>query len=31
VRPVEMKGYLRISIGTSNENNHLLSALKKVL
>ena len=31
VRPVEMKGYLRISIGTSNENDHLLSALKKVL
>ena len=31
VRPVEMKGYLRISIGTLNENNHLLSALKKVL
>jgi histidinol-phosphate/aromatic aminotransferase/cobyric acid decarboxylase-like protein len=26
-----MKGYLRISIGTSNENDHLLSALKKVL
>ena len=31
VRPVEMKDYLRISIGTSNENNHLLEALKKVL
>ena len=31
VRPVEMKGYLRISIGTLNENDHLLSALKKVL
>jgi len=31
VRPVEMSGYLRISIGTSDENEHLLSALKKVL
>ena len=31
VRPVEMKGYLRISIGTPDENEHLLSALKKVL
>jgi len=31
VRPVEMKGYLRISIGTPVENEHLLSALKKVL
>ena len=31
VRPVEMKDYLRISIGTPNENNHLLEALKKVL
>jgi histidinol-phosphate aminotransferase len=31
VRPVEMKGYLRISIGTPGENEHLLSALKKVL
>ena len=31
VRPVEMKGYLRISIGTPVENDHLLSALKKVL
>tara|TARA_B110000211_G_scaffold201108_1_gene232488 strand:- start:252 stop:1316 length:1065 start_codon:yes stop_codon:yes gene_type:complete len=31
VRPVEMSGYLRISIGTSDENMHLLSALKKVL
>jgi histidinol-phosphate aminotransferase len=31
VRPVEMSGYLRISIGTSDENEHLLSALKKIL
>ena len=31
VRPVEMKDYLRISIGTANENEHLLEALKKVL
>jgi len=31
VRPVEMSGYLRISIGTADENDHLLSALKKVL
>jgi len=31
VRPVEMSGYLRISIGTAAENDHLLSALKKVL
>ena len=31
VRPVEMKNYLRISIGTSNENDHLLEALGKVL
>ena len=31
VRPVEMKNYLRISIGTPNENNHLLEALGKVL
>jgi histidinol-phosphate aminotransferase len=31
VRPVEMKDYLRISIGTPNENDHLLDALKKVL
>jgi len=31
VRPVEMSGYLRISIGTADENEHLLSALKKVL
>ena len=31
VRPVEMKNYLRISIGTPNENGHLLEALEKVL
>jgi len=31
VRPVEMSGYLRISIGTADENEHLLRALKKVL
>jgi len=31
VRPVEMSGYLRISIGTADENEHLLSALRKVL
>ena len=31
VRPVEMKGFLRISIGTTNENMHLLEALEKVL
>ena len=31
VRPVEMKNYLRISIGTPNENRHLLEALEKVL
>ena len=31
VRPVEMKGFLRISIGTDNENMHLLEALAKVL
>lgn len=31
VRPVEMKGYLRISVGTFNENNDLLDALKLVL
>ena len=31
VRPVEMKNYLRISIGTPNENEHLLEALGKVL
>ena len=31
VRPVEMKNYLRISIGTKQENEHLLSALTKIL
>ena len=31
VRPVEMSNYLRISIGTAEENEHLLSALKKIL
>ena len=31
VRPVEMKNYLRISIGTKQENKHLLSALSKIL
>ena len=31
VRPVEMKNYLRISIGTRQENEHLLSALTKIL
>ena len=31
VRPVEMKNYLRISIGTRQENQHLLSALTKIL
>ena len=31
VRPVEKKGFLRISIGTTNENMHLLEALAKIL
>ena len=31
VRPVEMKNYLRISIGTKQENENLLSALTKIL
>ena len=31
VRPVEMKNFLRISIGTKQENEHLLSALTKIL
>ena len=31
VRPVEMKDYLRISIGTKQENEHLLRALTKIL
>ncbi len=31
VRPVEMKNYLRVSVGTINENEGFLSALKSVL
>ncbi len=31
VRPVEMNEYLRISIGTEDENDHLLRSLKKIL
>ena len=31
VRPVEMSGYLRVSVGTKNENEAFLSALKLVL
>ena len=31
VRPVEMEGYLRVSVGTKNENEAFLSALKLVL
>jgi len=31
VRPVEMDNFLRISIGTSEENTYLLRALKKIL
>jgi len=31
VRPVEMSNYLRISIGTPAENEHLLKALERVL
>ena len=31
VRPVEMLGYLRVSVGTKNENEAFLSALKLVL
>jgi histidinol-phosphate aminotransferase len=31
VRPVEMRGYLRISIGTFDENAHLIAALNKIL
>ncbi len=31
VRPVEMKGYLRVSVGTRNENEAFLDALKSVL
>jgi len=31
VRPVEMRDFLRISIGTPTENEHLLEALQKIL
>ncbi|SFV82008.1 Biosynthetic Aromatic amino acid aminotransferase beta [hydrothermal vent metagenome] len=31
VRPVEMQGYLRVSVGTRNENETFLDALKSVL
>jgi histidinol-phosphate aminotransferase len=31
VRPVEMPGYLRVSVGTRNENEEFLDALKSVL
>jgi histidinol-phosphate/aromatic aminotransferase/cobyric acid decarboxylase-like protein len=31
VRPVEMKGYLRVSVGAKNENEKFLVALKSVL
>lgn len=31
VRPVEMQGYLRVSVGTRNENKAFLDALKSVL
>ena len=31
VRPVEMQGYLRVSVGTRNENEEFLDALKSVL
>ena len=31
VRPVEMDNFLRISIGTTEENNCLLRALEKIL
>ncbi len=31
VRPVEMKNYLRVSVGTLKENNNFLEALKSVL
>ncbi len=31
VRPVEMQGYLRVSVGTKNENQAFFSALKSVL
>jgi len=31
VRPVEMDNFLRISIGTTEENTYLLRVLKKIL
>ena len=31
VRPVEMDNFLRISIGTSEENSYFLQALEKIL
>ena len=31
VRPVEMDNFLRISIGTAEENTYLLQALEKIL
>ncbi len=31
VRPVEMQGYLRVSVGTKNENEKFLTTLKSVL
>ena len=31
VRPVEMDNFLRISIGTSEENTYLLQALERIL
>ena len=31
VRPVEMENFLRISIGTTEENTYLLRALEKIL
>jgi histidinol-phosphate aminotransferase len=31
VRPVEMQGYLRVSVGTRNENETFLDALKLIL
>jgi len=31
VRPVEMDNFLRISVGTAEENTYLLQALEKIL
>jgi histidinol-phosphate aminotransferase len=31
VRPVEMEGYLRVSVGTKNENKTFLDTLKLLL